>query len=61
MIHSAADKLAAVQRELALRRRVYVQRVASHRMTQHLANYQISVFEDIERDYQALAQKEQLL
>lgn len=46
-----AAKLAEVRRELALRRRVYPDRVATRRMRQEEADRLIAVMEAIERDY----------
>lgn len=61
MPFTADQKLAAIERELKLRRRVYARRVAEKRMTQALANEQIAVFEEIEADYRKLAEKERLI
>jgi hypothetical protein len=61
MNHTNHDKLEAVKRELGFRRRVYAQRVRDNRMTQALADYQISVFEAIEADYEKLEEGERLL
>jgi hypothetical protein len=58
---TAGEKLAAVERELGYRRRVYSRRVADRTMTQTLADEQIAVFEAIRSDYIALAEKERLL
>lgn len=60
-IFTAAEKLEAVRRELAYRRRVYPRRIAAERMTQSLADRQIRIFEAIAADYQAAAERERLL
>lgn len=57
----AATKLAAVEREIAYRRRVYPRLVAEGKMTQRLASLQIDTFVAIAADYRALAKKERLL
>lgn len=54
------EKLQAVIRELGYRRRVYARRVAEKKMTQAQATKEIAVFEAIEADYRALAEKERL-
>jgi cell fate (sporulation/competence/biofilm development) regulator YlbF (YheA/YmcA/DUF963 family) len=59
--YTAEQKREAVSRELAFRRRVYARRVAENKMTQHLADFQIGVFEAIERDYQQAEAGERLL
>jgi len=58
---TATEKLQAVQREIGYRRRVYARRVDEGAMSQKLADDQIAIFEAIEADYAALAQKERLL
>ena len=58
---TSAEKLAAVERELTYRRRVYARRVADEKMTQALADRQIALFEAIAADYRAAAEKERLL
>lgn len=60
-VFTAAEKLAAVDRELGYRRRVYARRVAEEKMTQAMADKQIAVFEAIRHDYLASAEKERLL
>lgn len=55
------EKREAVQREIAYRRRVYPRLVAGGKMTQALADKQIALFEEIERDYTEMAAKERLL
>lgn len=61
MTFSNEDKLAAVERELRFRRRVYLDRVAKGKMKPSLADHQISIFEDIAEDYRAKASAERLL
>lgn len=58
---TAAQKLAAVQREIGYRRRVYARRVADKKMTQMQMDREIAVFEAIEADYQQQAASERLL
>lgn len=58
---TAAEKLAAVERELTYRRRVYARRVADEKMTQAMADRQIALFEAIAVDYRAAAEKERLI
>lgn len=55
------QKLACVEREIALRRRVYPTRVANKRMTQQLADRQISMMEEIAEDYRRKVESERLL
>lgn len=57
----AAEKLAAVTRELSYRRRVYATRVANNVMTKALADRQIALFESIEADYRKAARGERLI
>jgi hypothetical protein len=61
MTFTAQEKLEAVRRELGFRRRVYPRRVDDGAMSQALADKQIGIFEAIEADYEAQAQKERLL
>jgi len=58
---SSLEKLDAVERELALRRRVYPNRVGTHRMSQQFADRQIAIFEAIAADYRDRVTAEQLL
>lgn len=46
-----ADKLAAVEREIGFRRRVYARRVAERKMKQDQADREIAIFEAIAVDY----------
>jgi len=50
--YTRAEKLACLQRELSLRERVYVARVAADRMTQAQADHEINVVKAIIADYQ---------
>jgi hypothetical protein len=61
MTFTASQKLEAIDRELAYRRRVYAWRVKQGQMTQNLADKQIALFEAIKSDYEAAAEKERLL
>ena len=61
MTFTAADKLAAVERELKYRHRVYDRRVVEGKMTKELADRQIAIFEAIAEDYRQLAQKDRLI
>jgi hypothetical protein len=60
-IFTAAEKLKAVERELAYRRRVYARQIEAGKMTQALADAQISVMSAIADDYRAMAEKERLI
>jgi hypothetical protein len=55
------EKLQAVKRELAYRRRVYENRVRDKKMTQSHADHQIKLFEEIEADYAKLVEGERLI
>jgi hypothetical protein len=57
---TAEEKLAAVEREIALRRRVYPNRVMTGRMTQYFADRQIALFEAIAADLREHAAVERL-
>ena len=61
MVYTAADKRKAVEREIALRKRVYANRIETGRMTQAQATYQITIFEEIADDYLRLERTERLL
>lgn len=58
---TAGEKLAAVQRELAYRRRVYPRRVALGKMSKPLAELQIRLMAAIEADYIELEKTERLI
>jgi len=60
-IFTAADKLAAVRREIAMRRRVYPRWVENKRMTQSKADEEIAVMEAIAADIERQVEWERLL
>ena len=47
---STEEKIAALEREIAMRRRVYPNRVAEKKMTQQKADYELRVMEQILAD-----------
>lgn len=60
-IYTAAEKLAELEREIAMRRRVYPGLVLRGQLKQQQADDRIAVLSAIAEDYRALAQKERLL
>lgn len=52
MVFSFEQKLAAVKREIAFRKRVYARRIAERKMTQALAAEQLAVMLAIAEDYE---------
>jgi hypothetical protein len=58
---SAADKRAAIDRELGFRRRVYKRQVEAGKMKQSAMDTQIAIFEAIRDDYIAAEAKERLI
>lgn len=44
---STEEKIAALEREIAMRRRVYPHRVAERKMTQQKADYELRIMEAI--------------
>jgi hypothetical protein len=58
---TATVKLAAVEREIKYRQRVYPRLIADGKMTDGFAAAQIAVFEAIANDYRTLAAKERLI
>jgi hypothetical protein len=60
-IYTAAEKLAAAEREVKFRKYVYARRVAEKQMTQKLADEQIAVMQAIAEDYAEKAKGERLL
>lgn len=60
-IINTADKLACAKRELSMRRNAYPRWVEDKRMSAGKAALEIAVMEAIVADYEAAAQKEQLL
>jgi hypothetical protein len=61
LAYDAKTKLAAVEREIKMRRRVYPRFVENGTMTDGFAAAQISVFEAIAEDYREQEKKEQLI
>ncbi len=61
MSYTEQQKLDAIERELGFRRRVYARRVTEGKMTQRMADEQISIFEAIAADYQPKAAGERLI
>lgn len=59
--HNATVKLAAIERELKYRRRVYPRWVAEGKMTDGFAAAQIAIFEAIADDYRTQSEQERLL
>lgn len=59
--YTTDEKRKAALRELGQRRHVYPKLVASGRMTQAEADYQIAVMDAIRADYEAIAVKERLI
>lgn len=59
--YSDAEKLAEVRRELAMRRRVYPERVAAGRMPERTAARNIAIMEQIAADYEAKIASTRLL
>ncbi len=55
---TAAEKLACVEREIKMRKRVYPRWVADGRMTQQKADAEIATMEEIAEDYRVPAEKE---
>lgn len=58
---TAAEKLACVEREIKMRRRVYPRWVSDGRMTQAKADSEILTMESIADDYLKAAEKDRLL
>ena len=54
------DKLECAQRELMMRKRVYPNRVLTHRMTQREMDRELAMMAAIVLDYEQRAAKEQL-
>jgi hypothetical protein len=55
---TAHDKLKCVERELALRRKVYPRWISEGRMTHRDARYELDVMAEIAEDYRKLAEDE---
>ena len=58
---TASDKLAAVRREIGMRRRVYPRWVINGKMTQAKADEETAVMEAIAADYERQVEGERLL
>jgi len=58
---TAAEKLACVEREIKMRRRVYPRWVGDGRMTQAKADSEIQTMEAIADDYRKAAEKDRLI
>jgi hypothetical protein len=58
---TAQDKLACVQRELAMRRKLYPRWVAEEKMTQQKSDREIAIMEAIVKDCEANVELERLL
>lgn len=56
-----AEKLACAEREVALRKRVYANRIETGRMSKEKAAHEIACMAEIAEDYRELAAKERLL
>lgn len=61
MSFTTDDKIAAIDRELRFRRRVYSTKVAEGRMKPSQMEYQIGIFEAMLEDYRAIQKTERLL
>ena len=59
-MYTNAEKRQCIQRELGLRRQVYMRRIADKRMTKSQADREIGMMEEIAEDYRALTDREQL-
>lgn len=61
MIYRAKDKLAAVEREIKQRKRVYPRLIEQGKMTDGFAASQIAIMEAIAEDYRQAEQIERLI
>ena len=61
MKFTATEKLKCLEREVAYRKRVYARMVAEKKMTETLADRQISIMEQIADDYRPQAASELLI
>lgn len=52
------DKIQAVKRELGFRKKVYPNLVLAKKMTQTQVDRQVAIFEEILKDYEDLAKRE---
>jgi len=55
------EKHDAARREAGLRKYVYPNRVAAHKMTKQKAEYETAIMEEIAADYERLAAQERLI
>ena len=60
-MHTAEEKFACIQRELALRRRVYPRWIGKGHITEAKAKREIAIMQEIADDYEILMKKERLL
>jgi len=60
-VYSALEKRKAVEREIARRKRVYPNRLLTGRMSQHRADLELAIFEDIRADYARLEEAERFI
>jgi len=60
MPYSAEDKLAAIEREIAYRRRVYPRLITEGKLSQFQADRQIAIMVEISADYVAKTKGEDL-
>lgn len=60
-IITAADKLAAAEREVKFRKRVYPRFIEDGRMSAGKAAHEVACMEAIAADYKAAAEKERLI
>jgi len=58
---STDEKIAAIERELRFRRRVYATKVAENRMKPSAMAFQIGIFEAMLEDYHAIQKTERLI
>ena len=61
MAYTADQKLKAVEREIAYRRRVFPRLIENGKMSRETAAVQIAIFEAIRADYETAQQKERLI
>ena len=61
MIFTAKEKREAIEREIAMRKRVYPRWVAAGRMTPAKAQHETEVMEEIAADLRRVEEKERLI
>ena len=59
--YSALEKRRAIEREIAIRKRVYPNRVLTGRMKQAQADRELALMEDIRADYARLEEAERFI